>query len=195
LYALAGDQKECEEKTIAASISARDRYVSRVVVRGRKDEKGEDAEVIPVFYEYGKTIFEALLNFIKSGEFGNFLSVAEGRDFNLVKSGKGRNAKYAGSYLAGNQTPVFSDKEKLKKLLEELQKMDYKQLIEFTPLEDMKKALNEYFNPDTGSNDSEEKPSKTVKLGAPVNEKILEKKEDDDSNEDGDDIDNILSQF
>lgn len=194
LYAVAGDNRESEDAKLASSIKANDRYISRIVVRGRKNEKNEDVENIPVFYEYGKTIFEALLNFIKSGEFGDFLSVGEGRDFNLVKSGKGRNAKYAGSYLAGTQTPVFSDKEKLKILLEELQKMDYKQLVEFTSAEQMKKDLNEFLNGDSGEDQT---VNNAVKLGAPVEEKVqkaFERKEEKDD-EEGDEIDNLLSQF
>ena len=43
LYALSTG-KESEEAKLASSISAKDRYVSRVVVRGLKDDKGNDIE-------------------------------------------------------------------------------------------------------------------------------------------------------
>jgi len=44
------------------------------------------------------------------------------------------------------QSPVFSDVEKLKKLMEYLPKMEYSQLVEFVSPEEMKKALDEMFN-------------------------------------------------
>ena len=60
LYAIAGDEKESEEKRIAGSISAKDRYIFRIIVRGKNDKDGNNAEAYPEFYEAGKTIFENL---------------------------------------------------------------------------------------------------------------------------------------
>lgn len=189
LYDIAGTDKNSEEFKTAGLIRARDTYISRIVVRGLKDEKGNEIEVKPQFYSYGKTIFEMLLNFIKSGEFGNFLSVAEGRDFNLVKTGTNRNVKYTGSYLSGSSTPVFSDKTKLKDLLENLKSMDYKQLIEFSTYDEMKLAVDSFLNGDNG--DTDDLPD--IKEGQPVKKEVSKPKEE--NVEKDDEIDQLLSSF
>ncbi|MDR0676712.1 MAG: hypothetical protein LBF97_06700 [Elusimicrobiota bacterium] len=188
LYDIAGADKNSEEFKAAGLIRARDTYISRIVVRGLKDDKGNDIETKPQFYSYGKTIFEMILNFIKSGEFGNFLSVAEGRDFNLTKVGTGRNVKYAGSYLSSASTPVFTDKAKLKELLENLKTMDYKQLIEFSTYNEMKKAVDDFLN---GENEEDSLPD--IKDDEPKKKEVKKPIEEDSDAED--DIDNLLNQF
>jgi hypothetical protein len=188
LYNLGGDNRDSEERLLAASIGVKDSYVARIVVRGRKNESGDDVEAVPVFYRFGKTIFESLLNFIKSNEFGNFLDVKEGRDFILSKSGTGRNVKYSGSYLSPTVTPVFSDKDKLQTLLNELQKMNYNQLVEFVSEAEMKKALAEFLNPGEEDRQDESAPVKKDDGPAPKKE---EKKEEGGGNE----IDDLLANF
>ena len=145
LYALSTG-KESDEAKLASSISAKDRYVSRIVVRGLKDEKGNDIEAIPQFYEFGTKIHTYLFGQMKRGECGNFLSLKNGRDFILSKVGTGKNTDYSGSSLSMNQTPVFTDVAKLQTLSEELKKMDYKQLVEFKSAEELKELLADYFN-------------------------------------------------
>jgi phage FluMu protein Com len=189
-YDIAGTDKNSEEFKTAGLIRARDTYISRIVVRGLKDNKGNDIETKPQFYSYGKTIFEMILNFIKSGEFGNFLSVAEGRDFNLTKSGTGRNVKYTGSYLS-NPSPIFTDKAKLKELLENLKTMDYKQLIEFSTYNEMKKVVEDFLNGE--KNDDEDLPN--IKEDKPTKKENSKPKEEDVQTESDDEIDNLLSQF
>ena len=80
---------------------------------------------------------------------GNFLSLKEGRDYNLVKKGSGRNTDYSGSCLSMKQSPVFTDPEKLKKLLGYLPSMEYSQLVEFVSADEMKKVLTEQLNGST----------------------------------------------
>lgn len=138
-------EKGSEDWGVANSLRAKDRYVSRIIIRGKKDNDGNDTEYKPEFWEFGSKIYEYFFNQIKMG-IGNFLSLKEGRDYNLVKKGTGRSTSYDGSSLSLNTSPVFTDPEKLKKLLEELPKMDYSQLVEFVSPEEMKSALDEMFN-------------------------------------------------
>ena len=79
---------------------------------------------------------------------GNFLALKDGRDYMLVKKGTGRNSDYSASMISMNQTPIFplTDKEKLTKLLENLSTMEYSQLVEFRPAEELKAAVDEYFS-------------------------------------------------
>jgi hypothetical protein len=138
--------KGTEEWGVAGSLRAKDRYVSRVIVRGKKDKDGTDTETKPEFWEFGTKIHGYFFDQIKMGEAGNFLSLKEGRDFNLIKKGTGRNTDYSGSCLSMKQSAIFSDPEKLKQLLVYLPEMDYSKLVEFVSPDEMKTALDEMFN-------------------------------------------------
>lgn len=138
--------RDSEEWSIASSLRAKDRYVSRVIVRGKKTKDGQDDEAKPEFWEFGVKIHGYFFDQIKLGEAGNFLSLKDGRDYNLVKKGTGRNTDYSASCLSMKQSPVFSDTEKLKKLLEYLPSMEYSQLVEFESPEVLSAALNEMMN-------------------------------------------------
>lgn len=139
-------QRGTEDWNIAGSLRAKERFVSRVIVRGKKDPDGTDTEAKPVFWEFGKKIHDTFFNAISTGEYGNFLSLKEGRDYNLVKKGTGRNTDYSGSALSVNTSPVFTDVEKIKVLQAELPKMEYSQLVEFKTKQEMQAALDEMFN-------------------------------------------------
>ena len=82
---------------------------------------------------------------MKLGECGNFLSLKDGRDFNLSKVGSGKNTDYSGSSLSMKTSPVFTDPVKIQTLLENLKKMDYSQLVEFQTPETLKELLSEFF--------------------------------------------------
>lgn len=193
LYAIAGDEKESEEKRVASSISAKDRYIFRVIVRGKRDKDGNNTESQPEFFEAGKTIFENLYMILKGGEYGNFLSINEGRDYNLTKRGKGRNAKYDGSMPAANISKVFTDPEQLKQLVKNIEKMGYDQLIEFKSYDEVKTAINTFVNP----NEVEETSSyteRTTTVGvAPSTSVLGSKVSEDKSTEDA--LDELLERF
>lgn len=144
LYNMA--QRDTEEWKIAGSLRAKDRYVSRIIVRGKKTQDGNDDEVKPEFWEFGTKIHEYFFNQIKLGQAGNFLSLKDGRDYLLSKKGTGRNSDYSASCLSMQQTPIFSDVEKLKKLLEYLPQMEYSQLVEFKAPETLVEELNLFLN-------------------------------------------------
>lgn len=149
-------KKGDEEYKIAGDLRAKDRYVSRIIVRGKKTAEGKDEEYKPEFWEFGKKIYTYFFDQIRLKEAGNFLSLKSGRDYNLIKKGSGQNTDYSGSCLSMKQSPVFSDTEKLKKLLEELPKMNYNQLVEFQTQDELKQVLNEYLN---GPSEPEENSS------------------------------------
>jgi hypothetical protein len=131
---------------MAGELRAKERYVSRVIVRGNKNDKEEDIEWKPEFYEFGKGIREMIMAAVESGEYGNPLDLKTGRDFSINKKGQKKQTKYDGSMFSGNSTPVFNDATKLKALLAELPKMEYKQLVEFETAEELTKVLKEYMS-------------------------------------------------
>lgn len=142
---------------MAGELRAKERYVSRVIVRGNKNDKEEDIEWKPEFYEFGKGIREMVIAAIESGEYGNPLDLKAGRDFSINKKGQKKQTKYDGSMFSGNSTPVFNDATKLKALLAELPKMEYKQLVEFETAEELTKALKEYMNGGSSEEDDSSK--------------------------------------
>lgn len=142
---------------MAGELRAKERYVSRVIVRGNKNDKEEDIEWKPEFYEFGKGIREMVIAAIESGEYGNPLDLKAGRDFSINKKGQKKQTKYDGSMFSGNSTPVFNDATKLKALLAELPKMEYKQLVEFETAEELTKALKEYMNGGSSEEDGSPK--------------------------------------
>lgn len=150
--------KDTEETKIASSINAKDRFVARVVVRNKKTEDGQDDEAKPEFWEFGKKLYEYFFNQIQLKEAGNFLSLKDGRDFNLVKKGTGRNTDYSASCLSMKTSPVFTDVEKLKKLMEHLPDMEYSKLVEFKSREEVERILNEFFMQDSAPTVTVTKP-------------------------------------
>lgn len=192
LYALSTG-KESEEAKLASSISAKDRYVSRIVVRGLTDEKKNDIEAKPQFYEFGSKIHTYLFGQMKRGECGNFLSLKDGRDFILSKIGTGKNTDYSGSSLSMNQTPIFTDPVKIKALSEELGKMNYNQLVEFKSADELKELLADFFNE---AKQSADETSKAVESAADSFEDqvfgVKETKSESTGSDLPDDIDAIL---
>ena len=119
-----------------------------------------------------------------------------GRDFSINKKGQKKQTKYDGSMFSGNSTPVFNDATKLKALLAELPKMEYKQLVEFETAEELTKALKEYMN--GGSSDEDDPPKeKEVEEAAPSFDEMDNavygaKLAEDEPADDGEDLDALL---
>lgn len=137
------------EWTLANSLRAKDRYVSRVIVRGKKGKNGENAEAYPEFWEFGQKIHSNIFETLKQGECGDFWSLKNGRDYNLVKRGTGRNTDYSGSSISFKSSPIFSSKEDLEILCKELPKMKYSKLVEFKSADELKKVLANYLSEDS----------------------------------------------
>ena len=147
--------KGTKEWDLAGQLRAKDRYVSRVIVRGKTDKDGNNTESTPEFWEFGQKIHDYFFNTIKMGEYGNFLSLRDGRDYNLVKKGTGRNTNYDGSGLSIKQSMIFENKEDLVTLMEKLKDMSYSKLVEFASKEELENAIKEQLsNKEESSNDT-----------------------------------------
>lgn len=138
--------RDSAEWKTAGDLRARDRYISRIIVRGNTNDKGEDIEWKPVFFEFGQKIREIIMSAFRSGDYGNPIDIKAGRDFNLQKKGVKRSTDYSGSMFAGSTSMIFEDSSKLKALLNELQNMDYSQLIEFRTSEELQNELREFLS-------------------------------------------------
>lgn len=190
--------KESPEYKLAGELRAKDRFVSRIIVRGKEDKDGNDIEAIPEFYEFGKKIRDIIKAALEGGEYGNPFDLKAGRDFNLSKHGVKRNTDYSGSNFSVNQSPIFSDPVKLKELLKELPNKDYSQLVEFKPREELAKILKDYLS---GSGEEEEVEEKIV-VGEkipkdPLSDDVIfgvpSASEETEAEEDGEDIDALLN--
>ena len=137
-------ERGSEEWSLAGELRAKDRYASRIIVRGKKDKDGNDTEFKPEFYEFGSKIHEMIKQTLVLGECGDVFSLKEGRDFNLSKKGVKKNTDYSGSTFSMKQSPIFTDVTKLKALMAELPKMEYKQLVTFETKETLENVLKEY---------------------------------------------------
>jgi hypothetical protein len=181
-------EKGTPDWELAGSLRARDRKVSRIVVRGSEDETAA------VFYEYGTTIFDMLFNIITESDFGNITNPTTGRDYKLTRTGQGRNVKYSSSTPSAKESPIFTEKEKMVALLKNMETLDYNSLVEYSSAQEMTDALNEFLN---GGDEEAEvvqvhqpvaaKPSPAKQ---PVKQEQTASVEEDDA-----DLDDILSSF
>jgi len=137
-------EKDSEEREIAYELSGKDRYVFRIVDRAKSD----DAVAKPEFYEVGPTIYKKFYGIMKGGRYGNIVHPLEGRDFIVDKQGTGRRTNYDNSAPDPNITPIFADREMLKETLTYVKEMKYSELIEFPTADTIKKAVEEFLNPD-----------------------------------------------
>ena len=192
LYQAADGNKNSAEWEKAGELRAKERFVSRIIVRGKKNDKDEDEEYKPEFFEYGKTVREMIMTAMDSGEYGNPLDLKNGRDFSINKKGQKKQTKYDGSMFSGNSTPVFNDATKLKALLAELPKMEYKQLVEFESQSELKSVLKDYLS---GGNDDEvsgeidtSDPIEEATYSAPKKAAVVEEPADE-----GDELDDLLN--
>ena len=177
--------KDSDDNNLAYDLSAKDRYVYRVIVRGKTNEKE------PEFFESGKKLFGILFHILTETDFGNICDLKEGRDFNLVKTGTKRRSNYDTSTPSANITPAFKTIEDLRELVGNLKKMSFGQLIEFASADAMKAAIKDYIggNKKPESEQEQDTPRKSpAKPSSPANEEPEESKS-------GDELDDLLAEF
>ena len=203
-YNLADGDKDSIEWKKAGDLRAKERFVSRVIVRGNKNDNDEDIEFKPEFYEFGTKIREVIMTAFKDPEMGDPLNLKVGRDFNLKKTGTKRNTDYSGSNFSVNTSPIFTDATKLKALMAELPNLSYSQLVEFESVDTMKNVLKDYLS---GGTDDDDEPTKAVeKETDPIEEATYASKpakkheevvDEDEPADDGEeeDIDALLNSF
>jgi hypothetical protein len=193
-------EKDSEERELAYSISAKDRYIFRIVDRA----KDEATQTTPEFYEVGPAIFKKFFNILKGGKYGNIIHPVEGRDFIIDKQGTGRRTNYDSSLPDADKSPVFKDKEKLKEVLTNAVAMKYTDLIEFPSKDDVETAVREFLDPDStdhgkssGGNTSSAKKSNRSDDDddTPPPAKKSAKSAKDEDSADGDQIDDLLNEF
>lgn len=140
LYATA--ERDSDEWKLASSLRAKSRYIYRIVARDSENFKNE-AEEVPLFYETGNIIFDIIYHVITETKFGVIVDPKNGRDFDIVKDGTGRQTRYNQSMPAAEVSPIFEDPQKLRLLFENAMKMDYNSLIEFVSYDFLEKELEE----------------------------------------------------
>lgn len=178
-------ERGTEEWNLASAMRAQDRYIYRVVVRGKEDETR------PEYYETGKTIFEILFHLIAETDFQDITALGPtGRDFVLSKKGVGRLAKYETSSPAASPSQVFTKVEDLKKLVENMKQMEYSSLIEFTEASALKKILQEFISGDSDDDVPVRETSHKTESAPKAAAKPAPKPADDD-----DAINDILAEF
>jgi hypothetical protein len=141
-YKIADNNKKSDEFKLGGELSAKQRYIYKVIVRGSDDES------TPKFYETGKTIFQNLYHILTETDYGIIVDPKKGRDYNIVKVGTGRRTNYDQSLPAANESPIFSDVEMVKQCIAKALEMNYNSLVEFVSRESMDNALREYLDPD-----------------------------------------------
>lgn len=183
-------EKGSDEWKLAGTLKFRQRYISRIIVR---DKENPENEVQPVFYEYGPTIYNILYHIMTETDFGIIVDPKNGRDFNLTKTGVGRQSKYETSTPSANQTPIFKDAARLKEMFDKAMLMPYSSLIEFPSREEKERALREFLGEDLGTEKSVHSvPSNPVKE-APAPEPQVKNEPAEVADDDDDDIDAILN--
>lgn len=190
-------ERGSEDWQTAGDLRAKDRFVSRVIVRGKTDSDGKDAESAPEFYEFGTKIRDLIVAAAQSGEYGNPFDLKSGRDFSLSKKGAGKNTDYSGSMFSGNQSAIFTSgdvRAKILDLFERLKTMSYSQLVSFESYDTLSRTLRDYLN---GENSEAESPADNgitddmVYGGNSASVKTEEKAKPAESSED--DIDALLN--
>lgn len=189
-------ERGSEENDLAYAISAKDRYIFRIVDRAKDDV----LQVTPEFYEVGPAIFKKFLNIMKGGKYGNIVHAAEGRDYTIDKQGTGRRTNYDNSMPEPNILPIFTDKENLRECLTKAVAMIYTDLISFPKATEIKTAVMEFLDPDSADQGTTVAPTvkKTEGTVQTKTEEVVTKTVDAKNTEvetEADDIDDILGEF
>jgi hypothetical protein len=79
------------------------------------------------------------------GEYGNIVDPLTGRDFFLIKEGKGDRSNYDMSKIGPSEKPIFENKEDIKIVLTNAKDMSYHSLINMSTEDEMQEALDSFF--------------------------------------------------
>lgn len=127
-----------EAKELARSISAKERYVARIIVRD--DKTVGDS---PVFYELPFSVYEKFRTKLLSKEWGSLVGPIDGRDLDLIKTGEGRFTKYDSSDFKPSTSKIMEDNTKLVEVIKEAADMSYNSLFSFQDSETLKNVAME----------------------------------------------------
>lgn len=121
---------------LAKSISAKTRYVARIIAR---DEQMDS----PVFYELPFSIHNTLKTTILSQEWGSLVGPLDGRDFTIQKEGEGKFTKYDSSNFKPMTSKIFDDNAAMIQVLQKAKDMSYNSLVSFQDAETLRAAAME----------------------------------------------------
>lgn len=190
-------EKDSEERELAYSISAKDRYIFRIVDRS----KDKDAQTKPEFYEVGPAIFKKFFSILKGGKYGNIVHPTEGRDFIIDKQGQGRRTNYDSSLPDADKSPIFADTDKLREVLTNAVAMKYTDLVEFPSYNEVETAVREFLDPDSTDAGTSKTPStKKQQKDEDIDYTTSSGRKDvvsakDEESADDDQIDSLLGEF
>jgi hypothetical protein len=137
-------EKDSEEWKIAGQLKAKDQFFYRGIVRSAEDVTNVEFVNLP------KTIHEELIEKLKSKRYGLIFDFLTGRDIIINKKGTGILSKYTWDLLDASK--IFDDESQTKKVVENMMKKNYNELVSF-PTKDMcLSALSDFLgSPITGN--------------------------------------------
>jgi len=189
-------ERGSEEWEVAKQLSASDRYIYRIIVRGKDDE------TLPEMYETGPLIFKMLKNIILDGEYGPIITPFEdGRDFIINREGTGPQTSYKSSMPAANPSSAFKSKEMLAVCLKNASEIDFNSIINLPTEEALKLALEEWMDAKgildpTRTTISASKPMPQKQAPIPQQkERPTPPAEETEKSMTSDDVDDILAQY
>lgn len=178
-------ERGTDEWKLASELNGRLRYISRIVVRNPEDTS---LETTPLFYEYGPTIYNMLFHIMTETDFGIIVDPKNGRDFNLTKTGVGRQSKYETSTPSASTSAIFTEPAMLKEMFENAMNMNYSSLISFVSAKEKEAALNSYVGLAT-------KTQVVVENNPVANQSVASVMDTPVVDDSDSDIDDILSDF
>jgi len=117
--------------------------------------RGEEAQGVK-FWGFGKTVYQELLGFIADPDYGDIADPMTGRDISVeFKTAEETGANFPSTSIRvkPNQTPITEDKEQLKSMIENQQKIT--EIYTEQSYDELKEVLHNYLNPsDTDANES-----------------------------------------
>jgi len=117
--------------------------------------RGEEAQGVK-FWGFGKTVYQELLGFIADPDYGDIADPMTGRDISVeFKTAEETGANFPSTSIRvkPNQTPITEDKEQLKSMIENQQKIT--EIYTEQSYDELKEVLHNYLNPsDTDANET-----------------------------------------
>lgn len=149
--------KEGDDESVAMAkdMTARQRFLSPVLVRG---EENQGVRI----WSYSKTVYEELLNLVLNPDYGDITDVDSGFDLSL-EYGKAAGARFPSTKITPRRktSPLCADKtaEECTELLESIP--DFDSLYERTTTEQAQQILDQHL-----AGDPEDDSSETAKYGS-----------------------------
>ena len=140
--------------------------------------RGEEAQGVK-FWGFGKTVYQELLGFIADPDYGDIADPMTGRDISVeFKTAEETGANFPSTSIRvkPNQTPITDDKEALKSMIENQQKIT--DIYTEQSYDELKEVLHNYLNPsDRDANESGDVGNTTAAKDDGIDKVVDEKSE------------------